>query len=63
MGPHPELWGHLHVGDGKNLRTSITHQFMIYIGRKWCVRCPYRLQTGWGRKEGCDEETPKGGKR
>lgn len=36
---------------------------MIYIGRKWCVRCPYRLQTGWGRKEGCDEETPKGGKR
>lgn len=26
---------------------------MIYIGRKWCVRCPYSLQTGWSGKEGC----------
>lgn len=42
---------------------KVTRQFMIFIGRKWCVRCPYRLQTGWGRKEGCDEETLKGGKR
>lgn len=31
---------------------SITHQPTIYIGRKWCVRCPHSLQTGWSGKEG-----------
>lgn len=33
---------------------------MIYTGRKWCVRCPYSLQTEWSRKEECEWGDPEG---